>query len=483
MIQQIPLFDRHNWRMALIIAQREIRDTLRDWRMVAPILGLTLFFPALMTFVAREMTSFLLAYNSDIIGTRAIPLLLMVVGFFPTSFSLVIALEAFAGEKERGSLEPLLSTPLSDAQLYMGKMLASVVPPVLASYVGITIYSLSVSVLVAPMRMHSMVLIVVLTTAHAALMVAAAVVVSTQATSVRAANLLASFIIVPVALLLQLEAFFMAFENYLILWLIVAMVVLVTLVFMRMGVLLFNRELLLGRNIDFINLLWIRDFVWQRFTGRRADGSYLGVRAWYRQTWGLVKELRLALAVLLVALVIATGMGWLMAQWYPLPQEVLGQLRTEEGVARLTAVQELLNQLPFLIFAHNLRAIALTVIVGTLSFGVASVLAFMLPWIIIAYTAVQFAFIGESPWLFVGTAVLPHAIVELPAMLLVIGAALRWQAVLISPPAQRSISENWLEAGADFLRILLGLGVPLFLLAAFLESFITPLALLAAYGG
>ena len=47
-------------------------------------------------------------------------LLLMVVGFFPISVSLVIALESFVGEKERHSLEPLLSSPLTDAELYLG---------------------------------------------------------------------------------------------------------------------------------------------------------------------------------------------------------------------------------------------------------------------------------------------------------------------------------------------------------------------------
>lgn len=49
----------------------------------------------------------------------------MVVGFFPASFSLVIALETFVGEKERKSLEPLLAAPLTNTQLYLGKMLAA----------------------------------------------------------------------------------------------------------------------------------------------------------------------------------------------------------------------------------------------------------------------------------------------------------------------------------------------------------------------
>jgi ABC-type Na+ efflux pump permease subunit len=50
-----------------------------------------------------------------------IPFLLLVVGFFPMSFSLIIALETFVGEKERKSLEPLLATPLTDYQLYAGQ--------------------------------------------------------------------------------------------------------------------------------------------------------------------------------------------------------------------------------------------------------------------------------------------------------------------------------------------------------------------------
>jgi ABC-type Na+ efflux pump permease subunit len=48
----------------------------------------------------------------------------MVVGFFPLSFSLVIALEVFVGEKEAQEPEPLLASPLSDGQLYFGKALA-----------------------------------------------------------------------------------------------------------------------------------------------------------------------------------------------------------------------------------------------------------------------------------------------------------------------------------------------------------------------
>ena len=114
---------------ALVVAQREIRDQMRDWRILAPIIILTLFFPILMNFTAHQAVDFVNRYGAPLIGERLIPFLLMIVGFFPISISLVVALESFAGERERLSLEPLLATPLSDAQLYMGKMLASLALP------------------------------------------------------------------------------------------------------------------------------------------------------------------------------------------------------------------------------------------------------------------------------------------------------------------------------------------------------------------
>ncbi len=124
---------------ALIVTRREVRDQFRDWRILLPIIALTLFFPALMNFAAREAVSFVEQYGAAIIGDRLIPFLLMVVGFFPISVSLVIALESFVGEKERRSIEPLLSSPLSDLQLYVGKLLAVMLPPLLASYLGIPV--------------------------------------------------------------------------------------------------------------------------------------------------------------------------------------------------------------------------------------------------------------------------------------------------------------------------------------------------------
>jgi uncharacterized membrane protein SpoIIM required for sporulation len=146
-------------------------------------------------------------------------------------------------------------------------------------------------------------------------------------------------------------------------------------------------------------------------------------------------------------------------------------------------VQGLRAGLPAYIFMHNLRVVALASLVGVFTFGVAGILIFMLPWAFITYLVVQLAWAGHNPFTFVVATILPHATVELPALLLAAAAALRWHIVMIAPPPDRTVSESWLLAGADFGRMMAGLAVPLLLVAALIEAFITPQVLAYFYGG
>jgi ABC-type transport system involved in multi-copper enzyme maturation permease subunit len=243
------------WRGVWLLTRRELRDTLRDWRMVTPIILLTLVFPIVMTVTAGAAQNFVNRYGAPLIADRLIPFLLMIVGFFPISFSLVIALEAFVGERERKSLEPLLATPLSNGQLYTGKMLASIIPSLMAAYLGVSVYLLGLLIFrgwTPPPILLAQVL--ALTTMEGLVMVSGAVVVSSRATSVRAANLLASFIIIPMALLVQGISVIMFMAIYDALWGIVLALIVVNLILIRMGLSLFNREELLGREIDQLSL-------------------------------------------------------------------------------------------------------------------------------------------------------------------------------------------------------------------------------------
>ena len=106
-----------------------------------------------------------------------------------------------------------------------------------------------------------------LTIAHAVLMVSAAIVFSIQSTSVKAANLMASFIIIPVALLMQGESALLFWGNNQVLWLAVVAVLIMAGLIVRLGLAHFQREYLLGREIDILNLRWMWRTFWGYFKG------------------------------------------------------------------------------------------------------------------------------------------------------------------------------------------------------------------------
>lgn len=478
------MITREDLRMALIVTRREVRDSFRDWRIIIPTILLTLFFPLLMNFTAERLVSFVAGFGAEIIGTRLIPFLLLVVGFFPTSFSLVIALETFVGEKERKSLEPLLATPLTNTQLYLGKVLSSLIPPLFASFLGITVYLVGLAVTLnwTP-TFQLLAQTVALTLSQGLVMVAGAVIVSSQTTSTRAANLLASFIIVPMALLVQFEAVVMFWGNHSGLWWLVVALLVTAAVLVRMGTHVFNREELLGRDIDQIRLGWMLRKFWSRFSGRGEDGRYPGPIRWYRQTLALIPTLKTPLVAVLVALVGAVGLGILLAQRFPFSPQIQSVLQGADPLQNLAQLQGFIADLPLIIFLHNMRVVLLAIILGTFTFGVMGLAIFMLPWTLLAFLAAQLAYAGESASLFLLGTVAPHATLELPALLIVTAAALRWHTSVISPGPEQTLSGVWLEAGADFARILLGIILPVLLAAAYLEAYVTPLVVRLVYGG
>ena len=131
----------NKFRPVWLVAQRELRDQFRDWRVLIPMAILTLCFPFLMNEFAKQTVDFLNQYNANLILDRLVPFSIMIIGFFPITVSLVVALESFVGEKERGTIEPLLTAPFDDWQLYFGKLLVGAATPLIASYISIGLYN------------------------------------------------------------------------------------------------------------------------------------------------------------------------------------------------------------------------------------------------------------------------------------------------------------------------------------------------------
>lgn len=455
---------------AFVLMLREMKDTLRDWRILAPILLLVTVFPFLANAAASKGLTFVNQYGANLIIERMFPFLMLVVGFFPCTFSLVIALETFVGEKERRSLESLLATPLTDLQLYIGKLLAAIIPPVIASYIGMIFYTLLLGFSVGWWPTVSLFLVAfVLSTAQALVMVSAAVIVSAQSTSVRAANLVASFIIIPMALLLQAEAGLLLFNNFTGLWLIALALVVVTILFMRMGITLFNRERLLGQEIDQLNFGKSLRAFWAGFWPRKGIGHL------YRRE--IPSLLRLLRPYLLFTLLVALGGGVLIGLWFaqklPLPAGALNSpayldldafSEAAEGSGLLPGFSA------WTIFGHNVYTLLMTVLLGFLSIGVVAVLLLALPIGIIAYIAMQVGRMGISPWLLLATGVLPHGIFEIPAAMLVTAYALRLGTILLRTPEKDGGMMDLARDLGQFCKLFLAVTLPLLLLAAWIEA-------------
>ncbi len=262
---------------------------------------LTLLFPPLMNSFAGQTVDFMNKYGGNLILDRLVPFSILIIGFFPVTISLVVALESFVGEKERGTIEPLLGTPLLDWQLYLGKLLVGVIFPLAASYLAIALYILMVSrqdLNLPPL--NQIIQLLALTASHAILMVSGAIAISTQATSVRAANLMASFIVLPVAFLIQGESVLLFWGDGDILWMAVVAVLILSVLLMRMGIAHFQREYLLGREIDSFNVKWI----WKNFRESFVGDAH-SLFGWYQTEVGAaLRKLRIPLLLIIAVTIL-----------------------------------------------------------------------------------------------------------------------------------------------------------------------------------
>ncbi len=484
-----PRFGEHGPRQtlhnALIITRREMRDSFRDWRIMGPILLLTIVFPAL----AQGATGIFVRFfqgagaNAASLLDSFLPLMPMIVGFFPVSISLVIALETFVGEKERRSLEPLLSTPLTNTELYIGKTLAAMLPPLLASYLGIGIYLAGLIFGTQQWRpeLELIIQILALTTAQALVMVTGAVVVSSQTTSTRAANLLASFIIIPISLLVMLDSFIMVTNNHYVLWYIIIALILADIILFSTGARIFNREELLGRQLDEINLSWAGR-MFRRYFGSGAHT----VGEWYRlSVFPAVRRLGAPATIVIICMVGAFVLGFGVARVRPDLQMPTAGTSQAELRSNFERIYNLVAGKPADVFAavlQNGRVLVAATFLAIFSFGVMGLIFAMVPFGILGYLFGQ-PLIGQ---LGAGTyiaAVLPHNLIQVPAMILATAAALRLGAVITHPAEDKTVGEAFLGCMADCVKIGIGLVLPLLIVAGLVELFVTPRIVQIFFGG
>lgn len=133
----------------LLIAWRAALESLNDrltrlmnvfFALIAPL--------ALLMLVVKPLET---ATNDLIAG--ALPFYLLVIGMMPAVGAVSIAAGQFAGEKERGVLTPMLASPASNLAIFGGKVLGSILPPVVYSAIAEVIYLVGIAALLGVDRL------------------------------------------------------------------------------------------------------------------------------------------------------------------------------------------------------------------------------------------------------------------------------------------------------------------------------------------
>ena len=135
------------------------------------------------------------------------------------------------------------------------------------------------------------------------------------------------------------------------------------------------------------------------------------------------------------------------------------------------------------VWLNNIRTIFLATFAGLLSFGVLALIVMVVPILFIGFFAATSASAGFSPLLFLLAFVLPHGILEIPAIIIAGAAILRLGRPSLLQLPGKTISEAWLGAAADWAKIMVGLVLPLLLGAAYLEVLLTPRIVNWLFGG
>src|SRR5215831_10173935 len=237
-----PKLDRHK---AGLVARRDLKDAVSELRLIAAMVALTLAIPLGSGSGVRALAVF--GGGTAVVNRLALVGAFFVV-FIPASFSLVLALESFVGERERTTLEVLLSTPLREAEIYLGKVVAVLTVSLTLCYGGLIVYCLVTFPGLGYFPFAILLALALSTICQVAAMVAGAVIISLNARTMRAANVMASFIILPMSVVLQTEAALILLGRAEFLWCFALLMTVVAIVLLRMGFNGFSREALLARD-------------------------------------------------------------------------------------------------------------------------------------------------------------------------------------------------------------------------------------------
>jgi len=180
------------------LLQKEWRESLRN--------KMVLFGVAVLPLILVGSSIYMMTVGAEVddpIGEIVLfNTTLMYFLLLPAIIPLAIAVYSIVGEKEQSTLEPLLATPLTDLELFLGKAVASVIPALVVNWVSFGIFLLATKLLVGGIPIQTLTApwlaaIFGLSPLLALFSVGVTMLISSRASDARAAYQFSSFAILP----------------------------------------------------------------------------------------------------------------------------------------------------------------------------------------------------------------------------------------------------------------------------------------------
>ncbi len=266
---------------ALIVTRREVTEVMRDVNLVAPMLmlptlmavvsGLAVFSTAttqtgtvgvIMTTIATEQVGTrvanqflgLSAEAQEAAVQKVIKALLIPMFWIVTvGLTATVSADSFVGEKERGTLEPLLATPIRVGELLFGKMLTAVVLAVLGTWFGVAIFATLVWQSNTPYLPKFLladpdwaIAILVIVPLCATMSGAISAIISTRASTYRSAYQLNGLVVLPIVAMLIPQTMLLYFMTPRALPILAIGFIMLDVLLVQAAMHVFDRERLIG---------------------------------------------------------------------------------------------------------------------------------------------------------------------------------------------------------------------------------------------
>jgi ABC-type Na+ efflux pump permease subunit len=195
-----------SWRRIRAVIRKELREYRRN-RSILVAMGI---FP--LIFLIQPLAAVFVARGASAESLGRLHLLLYMLGI-PILTPTVLAAYAVAGERQQGSLEPILSTPIRREEYLLGKAIAALLPAVGTGYVIYAVFLASVALFADPavgaaiIRGPDVAAQVVATPLLAALSIWIGIAISSRTGDVRVAQQLSLLGVLPILLVTSLVAF------------------------------------------------------------------------------------------------------------------------------------------------------------------------------------------------------------------------------------------------------------------------------------